>query len=97
MHVPPQADFDTYYRTTTGSDDDIYSRNWIQLSAENDPSKDLYVQGSGELSYSEYRYLVGGVDGDLPDFRQFQVKVVLRSRNSCQIPIIRDIKAIALI
>ena len=97
MHVPPEADFDVYYRTTTGDDEDIYTVAWERVVPENDPPKNLYVQGPGELSYSEYRYLLGGIDGDLPDFRQFQLKIVLRTRNSCQVPVIRDIKAIALI
>ena len=97
MHVPPEADFDLYYRTTTGDDEDIYTVAWERVVPENDPPKNLYVQGPGELSYSEYRYLLGGIDGNLPDFRQFQLKIVLRTRNSCQVPVIRDIKAIALI
>ena len=97
-HKPPAASFDVYYRTTTGSDEDIYNSNWVFIAPQNNPPDDVYVaDGEVEPGYHEYKYLAGGIDGDLPDFRQFQLKVVMRTTNTCEVPIIRDIKMIALI
>ena len=97
-HKPVAASIDVYYRTTTGDDEDIYNSSWIYLPPQNNPPDALYIaDGEVEPEFREYKYLAGGIDGDLPDFRQFQMKVVMRSTNTCQVPIIRDIKAIALI
>ena len=35
-----------------------------------------------ELTFREYRYLIGGQNGALPAFSKFQVKVVFRSISS---------------
>ena len=49
------------------------------------------------LFYSEYRYLLGGVNGTLDAFTSFQLKVVMKTTNTCEIPVIGSIRAIALI
>lgn len=97
-HRPPSASFDVYYRTTTGSDEDIYNNDWVYIAPQNAPTPDLYIQDAEtDKGYQEYKYLAGGKDGDLNDFTQFQVKIVMKSTNTCEVPIIRDLRIIALI
>jgi len=46
--------------------------------------------------FREYSYLEGGLGGISPAFTQFQIKIVFKSNNSCKVPVIRDIRAIAM-
>lgn len=97
MHKPPSADFELYYRVVSGSDEDIYNASFIRVDADNNPPDANYGFDDLDVSFQEYQYLIGGLDGSLDDFIQFQLKIVFKSTNTCEIPILRDIKAIALI
>jgi len=46
--------------------------------------------------YRDYRYLPGGIGGNLIDFDQFQVKIVMKSSNSSKVPKFGDLRVIAL-
>ena len=99
INKPPSASFDLYYRLSNG-DDDIYGVTWIAATPDNSPPDDKFEALTYDplnLFYSEYRYLLGGVNGDLDDFTSFQLKVVMKTTNTCEIPVIGSIRAIALI
>ena len=96
MHKPQNATVDVYYRIGSDTDDDLYEKNWIYVTPENSPPNNP-VAFNTEPEFSEYTYLIGGRDGDLDDFLQFQLKMVFRSTNTCEIPILKSIRAIALI
>ena len=57
----------------------------VNLPADND-----------RVTFREYEYLAGGIGGTLPAFTTYQVKVVMKSRNSSRPPKIRDLRVIAL-
>ena len=99
INKPPSAMFDLYYRIASG-DESIFNLNWILRDPENSPSDDNYnhlLYDPTRLNYSEYRYLLGGLNGTLPGFTTFQLKIVMKSTNSCEIPVLKSIRAIALI
>ena len=99
INKPPSASFDLYYRLANG-DDDIYGVSWIIATPDNNPPDDKFdalTYDPLNLFYSEYRYLLGGVDGSLDAFTSFQLKVVMKTTNTCEIPVIGSIRAIALI
>ena len=99
INKPPSASFDLYYRLANG-DADIYGVPWIITTPDNNPPDDKFEALSYDplnLFYSEYRYLLGGVDGTLDDFTSFQLKIVMKTTNTCEIPVIGSIRAIALI
>ena len=87
---PSEADFLVYYRTASG-DEVLSDQTWVLSNQEtNNPSD------SNPRIFREYRYLVGGLGGNLSAFTQFQVKVVFRSTNSAKAAVIRDLRVIAL-
>ena len=99
INKPPSASFDLYYRLANG-DADIYGVTWVKATPDNNPPDDKFealTYDPLDLFYSEYRYLLGGVNGDLDDFTSFQLKVVMKTTNTCEIPVIGSIRAIALI
>ena len=99
INKPPSASFDLYYRLANG-DADIYGVTWVKATPDNNPPDDKFEALTYDplnLFYSEYRYLLGGVNGDLDDFTSFQLKVVMKTTNTCEIPVIGSIRAIALI
>ena len=94
---PPQADFDVYYKTA-GADDALSAIAWTKANAD-----DTLPSDTNRTIFREYRYTIGGFGdennlngAELPEFRKFQVKIVLRSTNSAKVPLIRDLRCIAL-
>jgi len=96
MYVPPAASFDVYYRTGVAVDEDLYQNNWILAAKQNTPSKSVRVEDEDSMTFTEHRYLVGGETGTLPEFITFQVKVVFKSTNTCQSPVMESLRCIAL-
>ena len=88
---PAEADFDVYYRVSTG-DEILEDKNWIEIEKEAEVPADIDPN-----IFREYSYLVGGLGGTLAPFTVFQVKIVLNTTNSSKIPRIRDLRAIALV
>lgn len=87
---PSAASFDVYYRVA--ADGDVLSTtNWVLVTQENSVPSDENSQ-----RYREYEYLIGGQGGSLTPFTEFQIKVVFNSTNSSKVPIIRDLRVIAL-
>lgn len=97
MYKPPAASFDVYYRTGEDADTDLYQNDWVLAVADNTPPDAVYTRSDDDLEFQEYRYLIGGTEGTLPDFTSFQVKIVMKSTNTCQPPVLDSIRAIALI
>lgn len=88
---PPQADFQLYYRVA-GDGDPISNNVWTLAPPENELQADTNPE-----TFREYRYLIGGPNGLLLPFTQFQLKLVMRSTSSAHVPTFSDLRAIALI
>ena len=94
---PPEASFDLYYKTGE-AEDNITKKNWVKANADN-----VLPSDTNQSIFREYRYTIGGFGdtnnlngADMSDFRQFQLKIVMHSTNSAKVPVIRDLRAIAL-
>lgn len=97
VYKPPAAAFDLYYRTVM--EEDILEENWTIFPFTGDLPDNPFSATTfnvNTLRYTEYPFLIGGTGGTLPPFLTFQLKVVMRSTNACQFPMIRSIRAIAL-
>lgn len=88
---PNEADFDLYYRTTTG-DEVITDKAWTEL-----PKEIIIAADEDPTIFREYSYLAGGIGGQLTPFSVFQLKIVFTSTNSSKIARIKDLRAIALV
>lgn len=89
-HRPKEADFKLYYRT--GAEGDLLQQlDFTEVSKESTIPSD-----QNPRIYREYEYLVGGQGGNVPAFTKFQLKIVMNSTNSARVPIIKDLRAIAL-
>lgn len=87
---PADADFLVYYRTAT-TGENIRQKTWTYVA------QDVPVPSDDNPAvFREYRYLVGGKNGTLTPFTQYQLKVVFRSTNSSKVPSITDLRVIAL-
>jgi hypothetical protein len=86
---PSAAAFDVYYRTNNSGR--LLDQDFILINPEAAmPSDD------NPSVYRDYRYLPGGIGGNLDDFDQFQVKIVMKSTNSAKAPRFGDLRIIAL-
>jgi len=97
MYRPPLSSFDVYYRTGADPDEDLYENSWILATQDNNPAASLWANNDDDITFTEYRYLIGGLDGSLPDFVSYQLKIVMHSTNTCQAPVLGNIRTIALI
>lgn len=87
---PAEADFQVFFRTAT-SDEDINDKGFSLVAPENTPPSDDSLN-----VFREYRYLAGKAGGDLAAFTKFQIKIVFRSTNQAKVPMIRELRVIAL-
>jgi hypothetical protein len=88
MSRPPEAEVRIYYRVfNSGTNEDVDSRGWtlMQLPLQYDSSP------SEEVLWKDYYYEVSGLN-----FNAFQIKIVMRSTNQARVPLIADLRAIAL-
>jgi len=91
---PSAASFDVYYRTNasdTAAAGNLLDSTWILATLETEMPSDQNIN-----VFREYRYLVGGDDGTMDAFSQFQAKIVLKSTNTSRPPVIQDLRMIAL-
>ena len=87
---PADADFLVYYRTAT-SGVNIRTKNWTYVA------QDVPIPSDDNPNvFREYRYLIGGKNGTLTPFTEYQLKIVFRSTNSSKVPSITDLRVIAL-
>lgn len=89
-HRPKPANFRVYYRTATDNDL-INTVDFAEVIVSTNMPSD-----ENTSVYREYEYLIGGLGGTLPAFTKFQLKIVMTSTNSAKVPIIKDLRAIAL-
>ena len=91
---PSGADFDVYVRSAidedtlsaVDSEGDLIT-SWVQATIDKElPSDD------NTSTYRDYEYTI-----DVDQFTAFQVKIVMHSDSSSKVPVIRDLRAIALI
>lgn len=88
---PSVADFQLYFRTAT-SDEDIRSKEFTLAPAEN-----VIPSSESRQVFREYTYLIGGPGGNLVTaFTKYQIKIVMRSTNQAKVPLIKDLRVIAL-
>jgi len=90
-NVPSGSEIDLYYRTAVEGES-IVEKNWVYDAPENTLPTD-----ENPAIFREYTNLVGGDDGTLDAFTEFQIKLVFRSKNSSKVPLVRDLRAIALV
>lgn len=88
---PAEAEIEVYFRTA--NDGQVLSDQfWVQATTLNSPAPT-----NDKTLFRDYEYLAGGNEGTLTSFTEFQVKVVFRSTNEAKVPVVRDLRAIALI
>jgi hypothetical protein len=98
IYRPPVANIDLYYRVAEDIDVDLYDLEWVYLTPDTYPPANPETPVEvGNLIFSEYSWLAGGSNGDLPDFNQFQIKIVFKTTNTTQLPVLRNIRTIAVI
>ena len=85
---PNTASIEVYHRTATG-EENIFDKPFIQQTVENTVAPDAN-------NFREYRYLIGGTEGTLTPFTQYQIKIVLKSTNSSKVPVLKDLRVIAM-
>ena len=92
-HRPRTAHFDTYFRTTTaGTDSDILEKAFVKATVDAEMPNDNQIN-----EFHEYQYTIGGdFASTLQEFNKYQIKVVMESTSSSNIPRIRDLRTIAL-
>jgi hypothetical protein len=88
MSRPPESEVRLYYRAfQAGTNDSEDSLGWtlmaLPLQYDSSPSE--------EVLWKDYYYEVSGLN-----FNAFQVKIVLRSSSQAKIPLIADLRCIAL-
>ena len=88
MSRPPESEVRIYYRVfNSGTNEDVDSSGWtlmpLPLQYDSSPSE--------EILWKDYYYEVSGLN-----FNAFQIKIVMRSSNQARIPLIADLRAIAL-
>ena len=91
---PAAVSFDLYYRTSASDDSaggQLLSSSWIKHDPDNAMPSDENPQ-----VFREYTYMIGGDDGTLTPFDQFQLKLVMNTTNSTKVPVFRDLRVIAL-
>ena len=90
--VPTVADIDLYYRTLEpGADVELDTVNYIKATIDN-----VLPKSDNRDVFREHQYTIGGLGGNLSPFTTFQLKIVMRSQNSSKVPLIKDIRAVAL-
>lgn len=87
---PAAASFDVYYRTNAEVEN-IFDEDWVLLSPESNMPSD-----ENSSVFREYRYLAGGDTGTLLAYDELQIKIVFKSTNSAKVPVIQDLRVIAL-
>lgn len=79
---------DVYYRTVgVGENAEISSKGWVVL-----PILSTFINTPDEQTLFDYDYEVS----NLAEFKQYQIKIVIRGENSAQAPYIKDLRILSL-
>ncbi len=87
------CNLDVYVKALSGEESDPLEVNWSNLTTSN------YSDLQDELFFRDYKFEFDITDGgNAPNatFTQFQVKIRMRSSNQAVVPILKDLRCIAL-
>lgn len=87
---PSTADIRVFYRVAPSSGT-LSAVNWVEAPLDRPVPAD-----ENTSVFRDYEYLAGGPGGSLAPFSQFQVKIVFASTNTARVPVVRDLRVIAL-
>jgi hypothetical protein len=87
--IPTEADIEVYVRTT--ATDSLALNDFVLVPSETI----IRNENSGDV-FETVQFLFGGLGGDAEPFKQFQVKIVMRSTNQAAVPELADVRVIAL-
>ncbi|MAI05468.1 MAG: hypothetical protein CMA07_07130 [Euryarchaeota archaeon] len=90
VNRPPQTGIQLYWKTCS-KDDNINDVAWESADTVNETPAD-----NNKNAFREYSYLIGGQGGYIDPFQKFQLKVVFNSLNNAKVPVIKDLRCIAL-
>lgn len=86
------TDIQVFYRTLPSElDDEIVNQKWISIEFD----EDIVSEGDEDFREVEVSIpdMMGGV---LPEFKSFQIKLIMKSKNSCNPPKIKKFRCIAV-
>ena len=92
-HRPTTGYFDLYYRTAaTGTDSDILEKSFVKATVDVQQPNDVAFN-----EFHEYEFTIGGdFASTLSEFDKYQIKIIMESTSTSDIPRIRDLRTIAL-
>ena len=92
-HRMDGANFDLYFRSTlTGTDSDILEKEFVIAPIDNEVPNDISAE-----TFHEYQYTIGGdFAKDQQEFDQYQLKLVMTSTSSTNVPRVKDLRTIAV-
>lgn len=83
----PDTNIDVYVKLLSGEESDPGSIEWTALSPSDNPRLDA--------DYADQRYDYS-IPNSTPEFTSFQIKIRMRSKNQALVPLIKDLRCIAL-
>jgi len=83
------TNFDVYVKLLTGDEEDPNKIEWEQI-----PNPSTYANRKSEVDFADYEYETSLTNNNT--FTQYSIKLRMRSNNACDIPIIKDLRCIAL-
>ena len=89
-NVPNNSTFDLYFKTATDGEN-ITNKSYVLASRETPVPTD-----DNPNVFRDHTFLIGGVGGTLDPFTQFKLKIVFVGYNSSKVPVLRDMRTIAL-
>lgn len=87
---PSVSDFQVYVRTCD-IDENIREQSFTLLTAET-----VVPSDDNPNVFRQYTFLHGGLGGDLTPFKKYQTKIVFRSTDQALVPVLRNLRVIAL-
>ena len=81
-----ETDIDLYVKLLTGDETSPEDQQWEEVTSTN------YSNSKNEFNFIDYTYQKDSVQ----QFTQYQIKIRMRSRNAAIVPIIKDLRCIAL-
>lgn len=106
---PVDTDFDLYYRVLSqGEDISIRNKNWVKAN-KNEPASNyntLRRIRRSEITVQNFEFLIGGnylgrsfddYNVTFDPFDTYQIKIVMKSKSSAVVPVIKNLRIIALI
>ncbi len=87
---PQGTDIQLYFRT--GTADEQLEEKLFTLQ----PIDNVVPNTNNPMVFNPHTFLIGGQNGSLPAFTQFQLKIVFRSISSARVPVLSSLRVIAL-